>query len=82
MSRTLTISQARSDFADTVNRVAFTKERIILKRRGKKVAAILPIEDLDELERAEEVEDIAAAKKAMKEKGGITLSEFKRKLGL
>lgn len=82
MSRTLTVSQARADLADTVNRVAFTKERVILKRRGKKVAAILPIEDLAALERAEERADIAAAKKAMKEKGGITLDDLKRRLAM
>jgi prevent-host-death family protein len=78
----LSISQARDDFADTVNRVAFTKERMVVQRRGKKLAALVPIEDLEFLEELEDRMDIVAAKKAMSEKGGLTLAELKKKLKL
>jgi hypothetical protein len=39
--------------ADTVNRVAYSKERIILQRRGKGLAAVVPMEDLEILENLE-----------------------------
>ena len=54
----LNVGEARKVFGDTVNRVAYRGERIVLERRGKDVAALVPIEDLRLLERlAEERED-------------------------
>jgi prevent-host-death family protein len=48
---------ARNRFADFVNRVGYGKERIILTRHGKPVAAMIPIEDLEYLEAIEADED-------------------------
>ena len=53
----LAASKARNDFADTLNRVAYKGERIILHRRGKNVAALVPVEDLVLLERLIEEEE-------------------------
>lgn len=51
-------TEAREDFSTLINQVAFGKERVILHRRGKDVAAIVPLEDLRLLERLiEEAED-------------------------
>jgi prevent-host-death family protein len=47
---------ARNQFADLVNRVGFGKERVILTRHGKPVAAMIPIEDLEYLESIEELD--------------------------
>ncbi|MFL6214883.1 MAG: type II toxin-antitoxin system prevent-host-death family antitoxin [Blastocatellia bacterium] len=63
----LTISEAREDFAETVNRVAYRGERIILHRREKDIVAIVPIEDLAILEEAEDRLDIEAAREALAE---------------
>ena len=52
-----------------------------LERRGKGVAALVSIEDLALLERIEDEQDIKAARKALKEKGGISLDEYKKKHG-
>lgn len=41
-------SQAGSDFADLLNRVVEGKERVILTRQGKAVAALVPVEDWEE----------------------------------
>jgi prevent-host-death family protein len=49
---TLTTVAARRQFAHLVNRVWFTKERAVLTRYGKAVAAIVPVEDLEKLERS------------------------------
>ena len=60
-------TKARDDFADTVNRVAYGKEHIILKRRGKELAAVIPIEDYRILERyLEELEDREDTEEARK----------------
>lgn len=45
------MTQARADLAELVNRVAYSGERILLTRHGKMVAAIVPAEDLELLER-------------------------------
>ena len=81
MSR-LPASKAREDFSDTVSRVAFTKERVILHRRGKDVAAIVPIEDLRLLEQLEDATDLKAARKALKERGSVPYEKARTELGL
>lgn len=75
------VADIRNNLADAINRVAYGRERIVLERRGKKVAALVPIEDVELLEELEDQADIRAAKKALKEKGGITLEEYKKKYG-
>lgn len=44
------ISEARDRFSELVNQTAFGKQRHILQRRGKPVAAIVPIEDLEKID--------------------------------
>lgn len=75
--------EAREKFADLVNRSAYRGERITLTRRGKSIAAVVPIEDLRLLEELEDQIDIAEARKALKEPGpNIPLAEVKRRLRL
>lgn len=55
---TLTTTRIREELSTVVNEVAHGKQRAILRRHGKDVAAIIPIEDLRLLERLErELED-------------------------
>ena len=82
MAKKLSTSEARRDFAEIVNRAAYGGERVILHRRKKPVAAVVPIEDLELIERMEDEMDIAAARKALKEKGRIPWSKIKTDLGL
>ena len=84
----LNVSKAREEFPDIVNRAAYGKERTIVSRRGKDLAAVIPIEDLRLLERLarEEMDrrDLADARAALKEaeeKGTIPLEELIRQLG-
>jgi prevent-host-death family protein len=75
--------KARENFSDVVNRSAYGKERIVLTRRGKSVAAVVPIEDLELLEEIEDRLDVEAARKALAEPGkNIPLEEVKDLLGL
>jgi len=50
MSR-LNVSKAREDFTDIVNRAALGGERTLVSRRGKDLAAVVPIADRRLLER-------------------------------
>ena len=76
----LNITDIRENLADALNRVAYAGERIILKRRAKRVAALVSIEDLAVLEHLENAEDIKAARKALKEKGRVPLEKVKERL--
>ncbi|MBA5867440.1 MAG: type II toxin-antitoxin system prevent-host-death family antitoxin [Nitrospira sp. CR1.3] len=63
----LPASKAREGFADTINRVAYGKERVVLRRRGKEVAAVVPIDDLRLLEELEDRIDLVDARTALAE---------------
>jgi prevent-host-death family protein len=45
------VTQARAELAELVNRVGYTGERILLTRHGKPLAALVPVEDLEALDR-------------------------------
>ncbi len=62
----ITTSQARNHFSEVVNRAAYGKERIRLTRRGKEIVGIVPVEDVELLERLEDELDIKLADKAEK----------------
>ena len=79
---TITTVKARGRFSDMVNRAGYGKERIVLTRRGKPVAALVPIEDVRLLEELEDRFDLEDARKAMEEEGSIPWEEVKARLGL
>ncbi|MBI3838160.1 MAG: type II toxin-antitoxin system prevent-host-death family antitoxin [Planctomycetia bacterium] len=77
------IVNIRSNLADTLNRVAYAGERVVLERRGKPVAALVSIEDLELLERLENEADLQAVRKARKERGKpVPLAKVKARLGM
>ena len=47
----VSIGQVKRDISDLVNRVAYGGERIVLTSRGKPKAAIVSMEDYEQLER-------------------------------
>ena len=59
------VSEAREQFAELVNRVAYKQERVLLLRRGRPIAAIVPIEDVAYLERLEDEYDLQEALKVL-----------------
>ncbi len=78
-------SKVRQDFSDTLNRVAYARERVILHRRGKDVAAVVPIEDLRLLEALEDrmdLEDARAALAEARKKGSKPLRALIKELGV
>ena len=79
----ITTADARNEFADVINRASFGKERFVLTRRGKKLAAIIPVEDLELLEALEDQLDVAAAKAALEESDErVNYEDLRRELGL
>jgi len=82
---TINSSEARENLADVLNRVAYAKDRVRITRRGKDVAAVVPIEDLELIERLENEIDIREAEKALKEArkdGTVPLADIAKELGL
>ena len=79
----LEVTDARQKLADTINRVAYGKERIVLRRRGKDIAALVPVEDLALLEELEDRSDMEAARAALAQsKRRIPYEQARRKLRL
>ncbi len=81
----ITTVSARQHFSDLINRVAYGKDRIVLTRRSKPLAAMVPIEDMALLEELEEREDLKAARAALREvarKGTRPWTQIKKELGL
>jgi prevent-host-death family protein len=78
----MNIADARDNLADVINRVAYAGERVVLRRRSKRVVAIVSMEDLELLQAAEDRADLKVALRARKEKGGVTLAQYRKKHGL
>ena len=79
------VSEARDSFADLVNRAAYGHERVLVARRGRPIAAIVPIEDVELLERLEDELDLHDAIEALKDPENarpIPWEDVKVELGL
>ena len=84
MTEKISTAEARSQFADVINKVAYRGVRIVLTKHDKEVAAVIPIADLEKLALLEQSMDLAEAKDALHEvdeRGGlISLADLKAKL--
>jgi prevent-host-death family protein len=80
----LSATEARREFANLVNRVAFSGERIVLERHGKGIVALVSVEDLELLERIDDKVDLSEARKrfAGRRDNSIPWKDVKAKLGL
>jgi len=81
------VTELRCEIGAVVSKAEFGKERTIIERRGKPAAAVVPIEDIELLERIEEqlvdealVEE--AGRRLAAKRPGIPLAEVKARLGL
>lgn len=81
-------SEARNHFTDVVNRVGYGHERLVVRRRGRDLAAVISMEDLAILERAIEADedrfDVEQAERILADptEERISWSEIKRRRGL
>ncbi|HSW71299.1 MAG TPA: type II toxin-antitoxin system Phd/YefM family antitoxin [Gammaproteobacteria bacterium] len=84
MATILTTAEAQDQFSELINQVVHNKEHVILTRRGKEIAAIIPLEDLALLQDLQNKHDLLQALDALKEareKGGIPLEQVKEEIG-
>jgi prevent-host-death family protein len=75
---------AKEEFSELINRVSHNKERIILTRRGKEIAAIVPLEDFYRLQQSQSKSDLEEALEALQEartKGTTTLEDLLTEIG-
>ena len=81
----LTAAKARDNFSEVLSSVAYSKERIVLTRRGKNLVAVIPMEDLDLIERLEDHFDLETARAGLthaKKHGTVPWEKIKKELGL
>ncbi|MDW7712257.1 MAG: type II toxin-antitoxin system Phd/YefM family antitoxin [Deferrisomatales bacterium] len=82
----LAVTEARDNFADLLNKVAYAGERFLVERHGKPLAAIVSAEDLELLERLEDRLDLLDALQALHEAEGsgekpVSLDSLLEELG-
>lgn len=83
----LPCADARERFDELLRRAVKDKDRVVLTRRGKPVAALVPIEDLELLEAIEDRLDADAFRRAKEEfersgEPAIPWEKIKAELGL
>ena len=66
----LDLTQACARFTESVNRVTYRGERILIQKHGRPVAALVPVEDLALIRELEDRIDLADARKALAEAKG------------
>jgi prevent-host-death family protein len=79
----VTTAEARKNLADLLNRVAYTQEHVVVTRRGRDIAAIVSMEDLDLLNRLRQLvvrNDVASAIDELEGGASIPWSELKKDL--
>ncbi len=77
------IGKVRSKIADVVNRATYGKERTIIVKHGKAVAAIVPFEDVEHWQKLEDQADVMVAKEALadaRKNGTVPWEKVKAKL--
>lgn len=59
--KTINSAKARKNFSDILNESGFGGHRIVVTRKGKAVAALVPIEDLETIQEIEDKKDVMEA---------------------
>ena len=81
----ITAAEARRNLTDIVNRVAYGKERVVLTRHGKRLCALVPIEDLSLMDKLREMagrRDVADALAERVDGDSVAWDDLKRELGI
>lgn len=81
----ISTADARRNIAELVNRAAYGRERFVVTRYGKELAAIVPVEEASLVERLRgllEAREYEAALREIAETGTVPWDEVRRELGL
>ncbi len=71
----ISATDARANFPDIIHRAEYCKERILIQRHGKTVAAVVSLDDLKRLEALEDAIDSEILRRAVEENQGFTTLE-------
>lgn len=72
MSKVVSAAEAKNRFSEIIGRAAYGRERIIVERKGKPLAAVISIEDLKRLEELEDEVDSRLLREAVEASKGTT----------
>lgn len=81
----VTTAEARKNLADLLNKVAYAGERVVVTRRGREIAAIVPVDEVglaDRLRRFLASRDVARALEQLDRDEGASWAALKDELGL
>ncbi len=81
----ISTADARKKMAELVNRAAYGGERFVVTRHGKELVAIVPLADVDLLDRVRsflEARDFEAALREIADAGTVPWEEVRRELDL
>jgi prevent-host-death family protein len=81
----VTVADARSGLAELLNRVAYGKERLVITRHGREIAALVPVEDLqlaNRLRRFVARKDVARALEEVDSGKSASWEKLRSELGL
>ena len=83
MTTTISTANARKNFADIVNKVAYGTDPVVLTRRGREIAALVSMKEFELLRQIEDHLDVEDARKALAESGdNLPANEVWKQLGL
>lgn len=81
----VSVADARNEWAELVNRVAYGKEQVVITRHGRELVALVPIEDLhlaNRLRRFVTRKDVARALDDLDAGKAASWSQLRDELGL
>lgn len=79
----MSVTAARDHLAELVRRVEVSRERVVLTRHGRDVAALVSAEDLELLELLEDRADLEAVREALAESSDrVPYAKLRADLGL
>jgi prevent-host-death family protein len=81
----VSVADARSELAELLNRVAYGKERLVITRHGRELAALVPVEDLhlaNRLRRFVARKDVARALAELDAGKAPSWEQLREELGL
>lgn len=87
MSKAISLSEARTNLPELLNRVNYAKERFIVEKHGKPVAAVVPVADLAALESYEDEKESNQLRLAIQASKGVVplakvIEEYQKKHGI
>lgn len=84
-TRELSVAELREQLAETLNEVRYTKARRLVTKHGRKVAAVVSVEDLRLLESLEDIVDVQMARErlaSLEAEGTISWETLQKELEL